>query len=74
MPMTFFIPNKNKISYFLKDAGWGKLAINSFYPSGRPISLHQLHRSPFAVVNYSFMNYFFASSIARAGWRVSTCI
>ena len=41
--------------------------IGIFYPSGRPISLHRLHRSPFALVHYSFMRCFFVAA------AISTC-
>jgi hypothetical protein len=33
-----------------------------FYPLGKPISLHRLHRGPFAVYKYSFMGHFFAAT------------
>ncbi len=38
------------------------ILIGIFYPSGEPISLHQLRCSPFAVVHYSFIGHFLAAA------------
>lgn len=45
--------------------------IGIFYPSGEPISLQRLHRSPgrlgrLVVVHYNFMSYFFAVAVILA--------
>jgi hypothetical protein len=37
-------------------------SISIFYPKGGSISPHRLHRSPFAVVYYNFMGYFFVAA------------
>jgi len=55
--MTSFIFNKANFLNFLLDAGWGRLAISIFYPSGEPISQHRLRCNPFAVVYYNFMGH-----------------
>jgi len=44
---------QEKFLNFLLDAGWGRVAIGIFYPSGEPILLHLLCCDPFAVDNHS---------------------
>jgi hypothetical protein len=43
-----------------------KISLSSYYPSGEPISPYRLHCSPFAVVYYSFMGYFFVAAAILA--------
>ena len=38
------------------------LFIGIFYPTGKPISLHRLHNSPFAVYKYSIMGHCLAAA------------
>jgi hypothetical protein len=36
--------------------------VSIFYPTGGPISPHRLHCSPFVVIHYNFMGYFFVAA------------
>ncbi len=66
--------NRNLFSLTLyANVGAGRVGISIFYPSGEPISLQRLHRSPgrlgrLAVVHYSFMGHFFTYLECRVGW------
>jgi hypothetical protein len=71
IPKNPIYHGKRDASNFLLDAGWGRLAIDSFYPSGEPISPHRLRCNPFAVAHYSFMDHCLASFYTRVGRRVS---
>jgi hypothetical protein len=70
--MLSFLLKKKIFSYILLDAGWGRLAIGSFHPSGEPISPHRSLITgagwvgPFAVVYYSSMGFFFVAAAILA--------
>jgi hypothetical protein len=59
-PEKFFFRNE-----FLVSCRVGRVG-GIFYPSGEPISRQRLHRSPFGVVHYNFMSYFFVAAAISA--------
>jgi hypothetical protein len=74
MPLYIFTTAISKISEIavVQTNNWLKRFLHlmrHFYLSGKPISLHQLHCGPFAVVHYSSKSHFFANNMVRVGWR-----